>query len=106
MRCPQCKQKLAPVAKYCHHCGTELPPEVSERTISWYYDPVFVILAIFLFLAVFGLPLLWKSPRFAKWQKVVISAITVIYTAVILGASAYLVFGIVLPYYRQMMTAF
>jgi hypothetical protein len=100
----RCKHKLIPGAKFCHQCGAELPPDVIEKTISWYYDPIFVILAIFLVLAVFGLPLLWKSPRFARWQKVIISVITVIYTGVILWFTYYLIFLVLLPYYRQMTT--
>ena len=63
-----------------------------------------VILAIFLALAVFGLPLLWKSPRFAVWHKVVISIVTVLYTAVILWATYYLVFVILIPHFRQVGT--
>jgi hypothetical protein len=104
MRCPQCKEKLVTGAKFCHQCGTALPPEVTEKTVSWYYDPVFVILIIFLVLAVFGLPLLWRSPRFTEWQKWTISILTVIYTGLILGLTFYLVFFILLPYIRQITT--
>jgi len=104
MRCPRCKQKLVTGAKFCHQCGAGLPPEVTEKTIIWYYDPVFVILIIFLVLAVFGLPLLWKSPRFAEWQKWLISILTVIYTGIILWFTYYLIFVVLLPYFRQMAT--
>ena len=89
-------------AKFCHQCGAELPPEITDKNVSWYYDPIFVILAIFLALAVFGLPLLWKSPRFEVWHKVAISIVTVIYTAVILWATYYLIFVIMIPHFSQM----
>ena len=101
MRCPKCNKKLVAGAKFCHECGAELPPELVEKTVNWYYDPVFVLLAIFLALAIFGLPLLWKSPRFEVWQKVVVSIVTVIYTAVILGFMYYLIFVIMIPYFNR-----
>lgn len=102
MRCPKCKEKLVAGAKYCHQCGAELPSNVIEKTTRWYYDPVFVLLMIFLVLAVFGLPLLWRSPRFTLWQKNVISIITVAYTGFILWLLYYLVFAVFLPYYREL----
>jgi len=80
MRCPNCRHSLAAGAKYCHTCGIELPPAIAEQNVAWYYDPVFVLLSIFLVLAAFGLPLLWKSPRFSFLQKAVISLVTIIYT--------------------------
>jgi len=101
MRCPKCNKKLVAGAKFCHECGAELPPELVEKTTNWYYDPVFVLLAIFLALAIFGLPLLWRSPRFEVWQKVVVSIVTVIYTAVILGFMYYLIFVIMIPYFNR-----
>jgi hypothetical protein len=106
MRCPKCDHKLATGAKFCHQCGAELPPELVEKTISWYYDPVFVLLSIFLVLAVFGLPLLWKSPRFEVWQKTVVSIITVTYTGVILWFMYYLIFVILIPYYNRLEAVF
>ena len=59
---------------------------------------------IFLFLAIFGLPLLWKSPRFAGWQKVIISILTTLYTGIMLWAFYYLIFVVFLGYYRQLMS--
>jgi hypothetical protein len=64
-----------------------------------------VLLSIFLLLGVFGLPLLWKSPRFEVWHKVVVSILTVIYTVVILWFMYYLIFVIFIPYYRELGTA-
>jgi hypothetical protein len=56
---------------------------------------------IFLVLAVFGLPLLWKSPQFKHWQKVVVSVVTVMYTGAILWLLWYLIFVLFLPYLHQ-----
>ncbi len=102
MRCPSCKHTLATNASFCHKCGFELPHEISEKTVPWYYEPVFVLLSIFLVFAIFGLPLLWKSPKFSHFQKVVISVITVIYTGIIMWSLYYMVFSILLPYYREL----
>lgn len=104
MRCPNCRHPVVVGAKFCHTCGMELPREVVEKNVPWYYDPVFVLLSIFLVFAAFGLPLLWKSPRFSHWQKLVISAITVLYTGAIIWVTYYFVFHIVLPYYRELMS--
>ena len=104
MRCSKCNRQLAKDAKFCHHCGAELTSEELDKNVSWYYEPVFVLLMIFLFLAIFGLPLLWKSPHFARWQKVTISILTTIYTGLILWAFYYLVFVVFLGYYRQLMS--
>ena len=102
MQCPKCKRTLASEARFCHHCGFELPPDVAERTSAWYYEPVFVLLMIFLVLAIFGLPLLWKSPRFSGSQKIVITLATLIYTGIIAWLMYYLVAVIFLPYYSQL----
>jgi len=102
MRCPRCKHKLVVGAKFCHRCGAELPPELTEKTAQWYHDPVLVLLAIFLFLGIFGLPLLWNNPRFSGWQKIVISVTTVIYTAIILWVLYYLIVVYILPVYNQL----
>lgn len=103
MRCPKCKQKLVAGARFCHRCGAELSPELVEKTARWYHEPVFVLLMIFLVLAIFGLPLLWRSPRFSGWQKVVVSIITILYTGAILWAIYYMVFSVLIPYYKQLL---
>lgn len=102
MRCPQCKVKLVANARFCHNCGEKLSAETGATTAPWYYEPVFVLLMIFLVLAVFGLPLLWKSPRFTTWQKSLISVVTAVYTGVILWLLYYLVVVLFLPYYTQL----
>lgn len=103
MRCPHCRRELVASARFCHHCGFELPPEVAQKTVPWFYDPVFVLLSIFLVFAVFGLPLLWKSPHFSRRWKIAISVITVLYTAGVLWVFYYFIFYLLLPYYRQLM---
>jgi hypothetical protein len=82
----------------------ELPPQVAENSVPWYYEPVFVLLSIFLVFAVFGLPLLWKSPRFSRSQKVIVSIITFVYTGATICLFCYLVFYLLLPRYRELMS--
>lgn len=101
MRCPECQAKLVAAARFCHRCGTKLPPDTADSLAPWYYEPLFILLAIFLVLGVFGLPLLWKSPRFSSRQKVGVTVLTVVYTVAILWAFYYLVFAILIPYYKE-----
>ena len=50
------------------------------RNPEWYLRPLVVILLLFLVLGPFGLPLLFKSPRFGKTWKIVLTAAVVVYT--------------------------
>jgi hypothetical protein len=106
MRCSKCRTRLVAGARFCHQCGTELPPEIADRVSHWYYEPVFVLLLIFLVFGVFGLPLLWKSPRFSSGQKMGVTLVTVLYTGAILWAFYYLVFVLLIPYYRDALGLF
>ena len=47
---------------------------------EWYLSPLVVILLLFLVLGPFGLPLLFKSPRFGKTWKIVLTTAVVVYT--------------------------
>lgn len=105
MRCPKCNHRLVREAKFCHECGFELSPETFAKGVVWYYEPVFVILSIFLFLGPFGLPLLWKSPRFSGWQRALLTALTILYAGFLLWVLYYLIFVILLPYYRELRDA-
>jgi hypothetical protein len=89
-------------ARFCHFCGAELP---LDNGVEWYYDPVFVLLSIFLLLGVFGLPLLWRSPRFTQWQKTLFTALTLAYTAFVLGLAYYLFIAILAPYLNLLLSA-
>ena len=44
-------------------------PEPSRESSRWYHSVVFVLVMLFVVLGPFGLPLLWKSPRFPRWSK-------------------------------------
>ena len=51
-----------------------------EERIKWYLKPIVVILLLFFVLGPFGLPLLYKSPKFAKKLKIILTVIVIIYT--------------------------
>ena len=47
---------------------------------KWYHGIGSVLLLLFAVLGPFGLPFLWKSPRFTKSWKWVLTALTLLYT--------------------------
>lgn len=52
--------------------------ETSKPT--WYHSVWFVLLMIFVVLMPFGLPLLWKSPRFTRWAKILLTVLVLLET--------------------------
>ena len=54
---------------------------------GWYLRPLVVILLLFFVLGPFGLPLLFKSPRFGKTWKIILTMAVVVYTAYLVFAS-------------------
>ena len=58
-----------------------------EEEIKWYLRPIGVILLLFFVLGPFGLPLLYKSPKFSKTLKIVLTIAVMIYTLYLIIAS-------------------
>ncbi|MBW1839935.1 MAG: hypothetical protein JRI49_08355 [Deltaproteobacteria bacterium] len=52
--------------------------------VKWYYKPINVILALFLVLGPFGLPLLYKSPKFNKLSKLILTILVIVYTLLLI----------------------
>ena len=52
--------------------------------VKWYYKPINVILALFLVLGPFGLPLLYKSPEFNNASKILLTFIVIVYTSLLI----------------------
>lgn len=52
----------------------------TEKTPAWYYEPWFVLVLLFLVLGPFGLPLLYKSPKFNRLWKALLTLATIAYT--------------------------
>jgi hypothetical protein len=53
--------------------------------LKWYYRPVWVPLLLFVVLGPFGLPYLWKSPRFSRAMKVTLTVLLVAYMGLFVG---------------------
>jgi hypothetical protein len=58
-----------------------------EEKIKWYLRPIGLILLLFFVLGPFGLPLLYKSPKFSKTLKIVLTIAVMIYTFYLIIAS-------------------
>ena len=48
--------------------------------LKWYYRPVWVLVLLFVVLGPFGLPFLWKSSRFSRRLKIVLTVLVIAYT--------------------------
>ena len=48
---------------------------------KWYHNVWFVLFMLFFVLGPFGLPLVWKNPRFHRWVKAGLTLVMVAYTA-------------------------
>ena len=61
-----------------------LSPEPPKA--RWYHNAWFVLLMISpVALGPFGLPLLWKSPRFSRWAKTGLTVFTVMWTILLIA---------------------
>jgi hypothetical protein len=58
-----------------------------DEKIKWYLKPISVVLLLFFVLGPFGLPLLYKSPKFSKISKIILTIIVLIYTSYLIFAS-------------------
>jgi hypothetical protein len=63
----------------------------NARQPGWYLRPLVVILLLFFVLGPFGLPLLFKSPRFGKTWKIVLTMAVVVYTVYLIFVSVKIV---------------
>ena len=52
----------------------------TEKAPAWYYEPWVVLVLLFFVLGPFGLPLLYKSPKFNRLWKTVLTLATIAYT--------------------------
>lgn len=57
-----------------------MPAENDPQDVKWYYRPAAVFLLLFLVLGPLGLPFLYKSPKFNKASKIILTILTVVYT--------------------------
>jgi len=58
-----------------------------EAKVKWYLNPISVVLLLFFVLGPFGLPLLYKSPKFSKTLKIILTVAVIVYTSLLILAS-------------------
>jgi hypothetical protein len=58
-----------------------------DPKIKWYLRPISVVLLLFFVLGPFGLPLLYRSPKFSKTLKIVLTVVVTVYTLYLVVAS-------------------
>jgi Ca2+/H+ antiporter len=51
-----------------------------DEKVKWYLRPISVVLLLFFVLGPFGLPLLYRSPKFSKTLKVILTVAIIFYT--------------------------
>jgi len=58
-----------------------------DGKVKWYLRPMSVVLLLFFVLGPFGLPLLYKSPKFSKTLKIILTIVVIIYTSYLIFAT-------------------
>jgi hypothetical protein len=58
-----------------------------DGKMKWYLRPISVVVLLFFVLGPFGLPLLYKSPKFSKTLKIILTIVVILYTSYLIFAS-------------------
>ena len=58
-----------------------------EGKVKWYLNPISVVLLLFFVLGPFGLPLLYRSPKFSKPLRIILTIVVILYTSYLIYAS-------------------
>jgi len=58
-----------------------------DEKVKWYLRPISAVLFLFFVLGPFGLPLLYRSPKFNKTLKIILTIVVMIYTSYLIFAS-------------------
>ena len=66
----------------------------SSARVPWYYRPVWVLILLFLVLGPLGLPYLWRSPRFTRALKVMLTVAVIGYTGLLVGETIRIVHAV------------
>jgi len=81
--CLMCESPINITAKFCSACGYKLNSVTSVAKPSvaakWYHNIWIVLFLLFFVLGPFGLPLVWKNPRFSQGIKLALTAIMMLY---------------------------
>ena len=79
------KQEQHSTQAFSNNLECKKPKE--DRNTKWYLRPISVVLLLFFVLGPFGLPLLYKSPKFSKGLKIVLTIVVIVYTSYLIFAS-------------------
>ena len=81
--CSACGQVVSVGAKFCSHCGFAVAAGTpsASRINKWYYNSWFILAMLAFVLGPFGLPLVWKHPRWSRSVKTLLTLGTLAYTA-------------------------
>jgi hypothetical protein len=58
-----------------------------DEKVKWYLRPAAVVLSLFFVLGPFGLPLLYRSPKFSRKMKILLTVAVVVYTFYLIFAT-------------------
>ena len=70
-----------------YHQEDEKVRRKEDEKVKWYLNPIVVILLLFFVLGPLGLPLLYKSPKFNKPSKIILTVIVAVYTIYLIYAT-------------------
>ncbi len=94
IECPRCHASMSPDESCCPACGggtrslrtpTAATTSPAERR-PLIDNPYAVLAAVFLAMAVFGIPLIWMCRVWSPFIKTVLTVVTLLYTALLLWA--------------------
>ena len=85
--CLACGATTATPATYCSQCGKPLDPTYhpAPPAAKWHQNIWIVLVLLFFVLGPFGLPLVWKNPRFSRTVKAALSLAMVVYTVLLVN---------------------
>jgi hypothetical protein len=81
--CPRCKTAIDAADNYCRRCGTPTTAGLASSA-AWWESPWVVLPMLFVVFGPLALPLLWRSRRFTRLWKLILSI-------VVLGGTVWLI---------------